>query len=88
MFCSLLFLKKVSFWEYSFIVNKHNQTPTDIFNKQDVTLKDLNELNFRLQIPEAIFEVFKMKHQFKIYTLQITMQTYMQLIILILIGLI
>ena len=62
MFCSLLFLKKVSFREYSFIVNKHNQTPTDIFNKQDVTLKDLNELNFRLQIPEAIFEVFKMKH--------------------------
>ena len=62
MFYSLLFSKKVSFWEYSFIVNKHNQTPTGIFNKQDVTLKDLNELNFGLQIPEAIFEVFKMKH--------------------------
>ena len=48
MFYSLLFFKKVSFWEYSFIVNKHNQTPTGIFNKQDVTLKDLNELNFGL----------------------------------------
>ena len=44
----------MSFWEYSFIMNKHNQKPTDMFNKQDVTvyltyikiLKDLNILNF------------------------------------------
>ena len=56
---------KISFWEYSFIMNKHNQKPTDMFNKQDVTvyltyikiLKDLNILNFRLHIPEAIFKV-------------------------------
>ena len=56
---------KIYFWEYSFIMNKHNQKPTDIFNKQDVTvyltyikiLKDLNILNFRLHIPEAIFKV-------------------------------
>ena len=45
---------KISFLEYSFIMNKHNQKPTDMFNKQDVTvyltyikmLKDLNILNF------------------------------------------
>ena len=56
---------KISFWEYSFIMNKHNQKPTDMFNKQDVTtyltytkiLKDLNILSFRLHIPEAIFKV-------------------------------
>ena len=44
----------MSFWEYSFIMNKHNQKLTDMFNKQDVTvyltyikiLKDLNILNF------------------------------------------
>ena len=56
---------KISFWKYSFIMNKHNQKPTDMFNKQDVTayltyikiLKDLNILNFRLHIPEAIFKV-------------------------------
>ena len=29
---------KISFWEYSFIMNKHNQKPTDMFNKQDVTV--------------------------------------------------
>ena len=29
---------KISFWEYSFIMNKHNQKPTDTFNKQYVTL--------------------------------------------------
>ena len=48
-----------------FIMNKHNQKPTDMFNKQDVTvyltyikiLKDLNILNLRLHIPEAIFKV-------------------------------
>ena len=48
-----------------FLMNKHNQKPTDMFNKQDVTvyltyikiLKDLNILNFRLHIPEAIFKV-------------------------------
>ena len=26
------------FWEYSFIMNKHNQKPTDMFDKQDVYL--------------------------------------------------
>ena len=43
-------------------MNKHNQKPTDMFNKQVVTVyltyikkvKDLNILNFRLLIPEAI----------------------------------
>ena len=47
------------------ILSKHNQNRTDMFNKQDVTvnltyikiLKDLNILNFRLHIPEAIFKV-------------------------------
>ena len=56
---------KISFWKYSFIMNKHSQKPTDMFNKQDVTayltyikiLKDLNILNFRLHIPEAIFKL-------------------------------
>ena len=46
-------------------MNKHNQKPTDMFNKQDVIvyltyiriLKDLNRLNFRLHGPEAIFKV-------------------------------
>ena len=46
-------------------MNKHNQKPTHMFNKQDVTvyltkikiLKDLNILNFRLHIPEDIFKV-------------------------------
>ena len=46
-------------------MNKHNQKETDMFKKQNVTvyltyieiLKDLNILNFRLQIPEAIFKV-------------------------------
>ena len=33
------------------------------------------------------FQGLKTKHQFKIYNLQITMETYLQLIILILIGL-
>ena len=50
---------------YIYIFQKHNQKPTDMFNKQDVTvyltyikiLKDLNVLNFRLHIPEAIFKV-------------------------------
>ena len=45
-------------------MNKHNQKPTDVFNKQDVTVyltyikisKDLNILNFRLYISEAIFK--------------------------------
>ena len=56
---------KISFLKYSFITNKNNQKPTDLFNKQDVTvyltyikiLKDLNILNFRPHIPEAIFKV-------------------------------
>ena len=56
---------KIHFWEYSFIMNKYNQKPTDIFNKQDLTvylkyikiLKDLNIINFQLPIPEAIFKV-------------------------------
>ena len=26
----------ISFWEYSSIMNKHNQQPTDVLNKQDV----------------------------------------------------
>ena len=54
-------------------MNKHNQKPTDMFNKQDVAvylryikiLKDLNILNFRLHIPEAILKVLcslKTKH--------------------------
>ena len=29
---------KISFGEYSFIMNKHNQKPTDMFNKQYVTV--------------------------------------------------
>ena len=49
-------------------MNKHNQKTTDMFNKQDVTvyltyikkLKDLNILDFRLHIPEAIFKAMKM----------------------------
>ena len=52
------------FLQKSFIMNKHNQKPTDMF-RQDATvyltyikiLKDLNILNFRLHIPEAIFKV-------------------------------
>ena len=47
-----------------FLKNKHSQKPTDMFNKQDVTayltyikiLKDINILNFRLHILEAIFK--------------------------------
>ena len=43
-------------------MNKYNQKPTDMFNKQDVTvyltyikiLKDLNILKFRLNIPEIL----------------------------------
>ena len=43
-------------------MNKYNQKPTDMFNKQDVTiyltyikiLKDLNIPNFRLHNPEAL----------------------------------
>ena len=46
-------------------MNKHNDKPTGMFNKQDVAvyltnvniLKDLNIINFRLHIPEAIFKV-------------------------------
>ena len=46
-------------------MNKHNEKPTGMFNKQDVTvyltyiqiIKDLNILNFQLRIPEAIFKV-------------------------------
>ena len=54
-------------------MNKHNQKPTGMFNKRDVTvyltyieiLTGLNVLNFRLHIPEAIFKVLqnlKTKH--------------------------
>ena len=60
-------------------VNKHNQKPTDMFHKQDVTvyltyikiLKDLNILNFRLHFPEAMFKVLKQSTnlKFKIYKL-------------------
>ena len=46
-------------------MNKHNQKPTEMFNKQDVTVysryikifKDWNTLNFRFHIPEATFKV-------------------------------
>ena len=46
-------------------MNKHNQKPTGMFNKQNVTayltfikrLKGLNILNFWLHIAEAIFKV-------------------------------
>ena len=46
-------------------MNKHNQKPTDMFYKQDITvyltcikiLKNLNVLNFRLHIREGIFKV-------------------------------
>ena len=49
------------------MMNKHNQKPPDVFDKKDVTvyliyikiLKDLNILNFRLHIPEAIFKVLQ-----------------------------
>ena len=46
------------------ITNKHNQKPTDMFNKQDVTvyltyIKILKDLNFRLHIPEVIFKVLE-----------------------------
>ena len=48
-------------------MNKHNQKPIEMFNKQDLTvyltyikiLKDLNILKFQLHIPEAIFKVFE-----------------------------
>ena len=46
-------------------MNKHNDKPTGMFNKQDVAvyltnvniLKDLNIINFRLHIPGTIFKV-------------------------------
>ena len=49
------------------VMNKHKEKPKDMFNKQDVTvyltyikiLKNLNILNFRLHIPEAIFKYFE-----------------------------
>ena len=51
-------------------MNKHNQKPTDMFNKQDVTVyltcikifKDLNILNFRLHIPEATISYIFHEH--------------------------
>ena len=51
-------------------MNKHNQKPTDMFNKQDVTvyltyikmLKDLNIINIRLHVPEAIFKVCEVEN--------------------------
>ena len=54
-------------------MTKHNQKPTDMFNKQDVTvyltyikiLKDLNILNFRRHIPEAIFKVLRLYNTLK-----------------------
>ena len=36
MFYSFFFFKY--FFGNSFVVNKHNQTPTEIINKQDVTI--------------------------------------------------
>ena len=49
------------------MINKHNQKPPGMFDKKDVTvyliyikiLKDLNILNFRFHIPEAIFKVLQ-----------------------------
>ena len=55
-------------------MNKNNQKPTGMFNKQDVTvyltyvkiLKDLNILNFRLHIPEAkYYKVLKQSNNLK-----------------------
>ena len=43
-------------------MNKHNQKPTNMFNKQNVTVKLTyisNILNFQRHIPEAIFKYFK-----------------------------
>ena len=28
----------ITIWEHSFIMNKHNQKPTNLFSKQDVTV--------------------------------------------------
>ena len=61
--------KDKSFWEYSFIMNKHNQKPVDIINKQDVAvyltyikiLKYWKILSFQLHIPEAILKVLSLK---------------------------
>ena len=46
------FFKNIYFWEYNFIMNKHNQRPTDVFNKEDVTvyltyIKILEDLNIQ-----------------------------------------
>ena len=46
-------------------MNKHNQKPTDMFNKQDVTvfltyikiLKDLNILNIRLHFENGFWNM-------------------------------
>ena len=40
MFCDFKYTTnlKIYFWEYSFVLNKRNQNPTDMFNKQDVTV--------------------------------------------------
>ena len=65
--CNVL-LRAGSDINFIFCYNKHNQKPTGMFNKQDLTvylryikiLKDLNILNFRLHIPEAIFIALKM----------------------------
>ena len=48
-------------------MNKHNQKPTDMFNKQQVTvyliyikiLKDLNILNFRLTFQKPFSKYYK-----------------------------
>ena len=48
-------------------MNEHNQKPTDMFNKQDLTayltyikiLKDQNILNVWLHIPEVILILWK-----------------------------
>ena len=48
-------------------MNKHNQKPIEMFNKQDVTVyltyikifKEWDLLNFWLHIPEAIFKVLQ-----------------------------
>ena len=80
------------FWEYSFIMNKHNQKPTDMFNKQDLTvyltyikiLKDLNILNFRLHISEAIFKLLNIlfiKHACWLLVMFIHFDTYFLIIL-------
>ena len=74
------------------MMNKHNQKPTDMFKKQDVTvyltyikiLKDLNILNFRLHISEAIFKLLNIlfiKHVCWLLVMFIHFDTYFLIIL-------